>query len=404
MESSLWTEKYAPRGSREVVGQNKAVQELAAFVASYRRQKKKAALLYGPAGTGKTCSAYAVAREHELEVVEINASDVRNKDAIERVVGSAMKQHSLTSKGKLILIDEVDGLSGTKDRGGLPALLKLMQYSAFPVVMTIADPWDVKFSSLRSKTVMIQYHHLAYTSIASILKRICKTEGIEYEEEALTSLSRSAGGDARAATNDLFTLTAATKKLEKSRLAELLERDMTDTIINALVKVFKTKDETIALAAFDNVQEDPQRVMLFLDENIPSEYRKPEDLCRAYEALSRADVFAGRIRRMQHWRFLVYVNALTSAAIALAKDEKYPGFTAYKQPSRILRIWQQNMKWQKRNDISKKIAMHTHCSQRVARKDIFPFLHVVFRKNKTAANAITRELDLSDDEAAWLKK
>ena len=127
-----YTIKYQPKNSQEIIGQDEAVKTLKDFITNYKTQKKKAILLYGPSGTGKTSSTYAVAKELNLKLIEINASDTRNKEQIENKVGGASKQMSLFSKGKIILIDEVDGLSGMKDRGGIPTIIKLIQtYEGF---------------------------------------------------------------------------------------------------------------------------------------------------------------------------------------------------------------------------------------------------------------------------------
>ena len=81
-------------------------------------KNKKPLLVHGPPGTGKTASVYAIANELGYEVVEANASDFRDKNSINSVVGSALNQVSLFKKGKIILIDELEGFSGNADRGG----------------------------------------------------------------------------------------------------------------------------------------------------------------------------------------------------------------------------------------------------------------------------------------------
>jgi replication factor C large subunit len=256
------------------------------------------------------------------EIIEVNASDFRNKDKINSIIGNAIKQMSLFATSKIILVDEIDGLSGSKDRGGISEITKLIAESSFPVLLTANNPWDNKFSSLRNKTEMIEFPSLDYKDIFKVLKRICDKENISYEDDTLKTFARRCGSDVRAAINDLQTFTND-KKLTKETLEELSDRNKTEKITSALLKIFKTTDANIARNALNNIDEDFDKVMLWIDENLPKEYIIPEDLARAYDKVSKADVFSRRIRRRQHWRFLIYINALLSAGIATAKDEKY---------------------------------------------------------------------------------
>jgi len=400
---TLWTKKYQPKNASEVKGHDKALLELKNFILNFKNQKKKAAIIYGPSGVGKTCSAYAIANDLNYEVFELNASDFRNKSNIELTLGPAIMQRSLFSNNKIILIDEIDGLSGKNDRGGVSALAKLIDRSIFPVIMTATNPYGQKLNALRKKSELVHFHTLNYLSVFSVLKNICTKEKIKFDEEALKSLARHNAGDLRSAINDLQTLTHENKELKEDDLNELSDRNRTENMISALMKVFKTTDINIAIRAFENVEEDIGKQFLWIDQNLPEEYQKPEDLARAYDCLSRADVFKGRIRRWQHWRFLVYVNALISAGVAVAKDEKYKGFTSYKPTTRILKLWRANMKYQKRKSIASKIAEKTHTSSKRALQDTLPYLSLIFKKNKELSGKLAKEFELDKDEVEWLK-
>jgi replication factor C large subunit len=399
-----FTIKYQPKTTKEIVGQDTSIKKLKEFINDFKKQKKNAILVYGPTGTGKTISAHVIAKDLNLEILEVNASDVRNADQINSLIGGAIGQMSLFAKGKLILIDEIDGLSGTKDRGGLQAIIKLIEKSSFPIILTATNPWDNKFSTLRRKTEMIEFAPLDYLPIFNILKTICEKEKIKFEEEVLKGLARRAGHDARAALNDLQTLTLETKELTKKSLEELGERNKLDTMINALIKIFKSTDPKVAITAFDNVQENLDHQLLWLDENLPKEYTKPEDLAKAYDKLSKADVFNRRIRRWQHWRFLVYINALITAGIAVSKKEKYNHFVQYKPTGRLLKLWWAKQKSMKKKAIAEKIAFKTHTSKKEALKNTLPYLQAAFKKNKDFRIKLTDELDLSKEEVEWLKK
>ncbi|HME86985.1 MAG TPA: replication factor C large subunit, partial [Candidatus Nanoarchaeia archaeon] len=332
-----------------------------------------------------------------------NASDFRNAEAIHSIVGSAAKQMSLFSKGKIILIDEIDGISGTKDRGGIPELISIIETSAFPVICTGIDMFDSKFSALRKKALMIEFEAPSAQIIFDILAHICSIEKIQYEEATLKQLARQSGGDVRAAITDLQIL-SYDKKLIKEDVETLSSRNRQESIPSALVKVFKATDLSIALSAFESVDEDLPELMLWIDENLPLEYKKPEDLARAYHYLSQADIFNRRIRRWQHWRFLAYVSSFLSGGVAVAKDEKYKEFIQYKPTNRILKLWMANQKYAKRKTIAEKIHERLHTSQKETIKSTIPYLQVIFKNNVEMGKKIAHELELDEEQVEWLRK
>ncbi len=393
-----WTAKSV--ASKDIL--QPGLVQLRDFLSTFKKQKKKAAFLYGPSGTGKTSAVYALAEELGLEILELNASDVRNADGIQSRLGVASQQMSLFSKSKVILVDEADGLAGNNDRGGATAIASLIADTKFPIVLTANDPWESKLSSVRTKSVMIEFPAYDYLAITAILKAMCDREKITYDESVLKTLARRCGGDLRAAITDLQTI-ASFNQITKESLSVLGDRDKEDSMTNALTKVFKNSDPAIAIAAFDTVGEDLDGAFLWVDENLPKEYTQPKDLARAYDALAKADVYRGRIRRRQHWHFLTYVNALLSAGVAVAKDQKYPGVVSYAQTMRLLKIWQANMKYQKRKAIAEKLAPLMHSSMKRMIKEL-PFIQVLFKQNTPAAKTLAEQAELDPEEVEWLGK
>ncbi len=397
---TLYTAKYAPKNSKQLFGQQKAVEQLQHFLLNYKQQKYKAALLHGPIGTGKTSSIYALANEHDFEVLELNSSDLRNAANIKTFLDSALGQQSLFFKPKLVLIDEIDNISGIKDRGCIPALVKAISKSSFPVIVTANDAFNKKLKPIKKISLPIEFHKLQYRTIAHTLEWVAQQENIEYEEKAINSLARQVDGDLRAALID-FQITTTDKKFTYEKTQLLSDRKRTESIINALRIIFKSSSVENALPALRDVDVNIDEIFLWMDANIPKEYQTPSSLAKAYEHLSRADVFRGRIRKRQHWRFLAYINNLLTAGISSAKDERNPEFTQYKPTMRLLRIWQSNMKNAKKKEIAAKLAAATHTSTKVAREQI-PYLQQIFRHSNPTA--IAEELDLTDDEVNWLRK
>ncbi len=130
----MWVKKYAPENIGQLVGNPKTKKEFFLWLEKWK--PGKAALLYGPPGIGKTTIAYLAAKKLGYDIVEMNASDLRNKAGIASVLGAAATQASLFSRGKLLLADEVDGVAGRRDRGAIGEIVSTVKKSSFPLVLT----------------------------------------------------------------------------------------------------------------------------------------------------------------------------------------------------------------------------------------------------------------------------
>jgi replication factor C large subunit len=398
MVSQPLTEQFRPSSTDDIIGQDKAVAAARNYAKNFKNSKKKALLLHGPPGVGKTTLALALAKEYDWELVEINASDVRNKANIEQHLGAVMKQRSLFSTTKLVLIDEVDGLSGTKDRGGASALTDLIKDSVYPVVLTANDAYDSKLKSLRKICEVVEMSPPQYRSVLNVLKDVCEKSGITFDESALKTLARRAGGDIRGALTDLQSL-ATNNRITSEELDMLGERRQAETVFNALQRILKGSDPKMARDAIDAVDESIDDFFLWIDENVPREYTKPEDLVAAFDALSRADVHKGRIMRWQHWRFLVYVIDEMTCGVALAKKEKYSGFTKFQRSRRPLTYWQANSSKKKKEAIAAKIAEHSHMGVSQAMEHL-PYFAAMFKADKN--HPIIEQCDLDASEVKWI--
>lgn len=391
-KSVTWCEKYRAGCFSDVKGQDLAIEKVKIFLKQF--PKKKSLILHGPPGTGKTSLAYALASELDLEVFELNASDLRNKEKIEQLLGPASQQRSLFKHGKVILVDEVDGIS-ISDRGGLPELLGVIEITSFPMIITANDIWQKKFNLLRTKSELVQLKELDYKIILDVLRNICIKESCQINNDVLMSLAIRCRGDVRAAINDLQTLAVSKEDLI---VKDLGERNKEVSIFNALQYIFKTaKLDGKMVDVFDEVHMELDEIFLWIEENIPMEY-KGEELAKAYDALAKADVFRGRIHRQEHWRFMVYEYFFLGPGIASAKKFNKVGWTSYRKPSRVLKIWLQNQRSEKKKSICQKYAPYAHISARRAMKD-FMLLKIILK------NSIVREnLKLSEDEIAYLDK
>ncbi len=398
-----FTKRYAPKHTKDVIGQDAPILKLKDFVNNFKKQKKKAMFISGPVGCGKTVAVQAIANELNYELLEINASDTRNSAAIESIVGAAIHQASFFHKGKIIMIDEAEGITGTQDRGGLTTLADLIDQTAFPIIIISNDAYDHKFSGIRKKCAVLDFNPLTVEDVFKIIKQIAEKEKIQAEDDILRTISRRSAGDSRAAITDLQVL-AVQGKITREEIDALSYREKEDTMQDALIKVFKNSDPLIAIDAFERVDEQQDKLMLWVDENLPLEYTKREDLAMAYNFLSKADIFQKRIIKRQDWRFLVYINALITAGVAVSKTEKNRTPIDYKQTSRILKMWIMNNKYAKRKSIALKIAEKTHCSLHDAIQSSVPYIKVIFQKNKKMSEKLTDEFEFDQEEVEWLER
>ena len=382
-----WVNKYRPKKYEEILGQKEIILKTKNYLENFPKVKKKTILIGGPPGVGKTSLVEVLANENNAEIFELNASDFRNKNMIKERLSPVLEQTSLFKTKKIILIDEVDGISGMQDRGGITELISWIEKSNYPIICTANDVWEKKLNSLRKKCELIEMKKISPSIIKEKLKQILKNENKEVTLNVLNSIAINSDGDFRSAINDL----EAASSLENPEEFEISPRNKRENIFDIMKKIFQEKSDNEMLSRYDKVDMPLEEIILWIEENIPKVYKEKEIL-NAQEKLGKVDIFKKRIFRQQYWRFLVYQNIFLSYGISQAKGQKEKkGFYKYTKPERILKIWLNNVKHAKRKTIAQKYSKKTHVGEKRILKEWKEIKNIL--KNPK----IQKELKLNED-------
>ena len=401
---SAWTFKHKPKTLKEVVGNREAIQKLVDWIKSWDKgiPKKRAAFLYGPPGIGKTVTVEALANDLKMELVEKNASDYRTEEAINRFAGLASQYGSLFGAKRLILLDELDGLTGTADKGGVKAITDVIKTAQCPIVLIANNAYDPRFSNLRNYCLLIEFKKPTASEVLSRLKTICLREGIQAEESALKFIANRSEGDVRSAVNDLQALAQGKRKLTYEDVSWLGYRDRQEAIFTVLRMIIYGKTCEGAKRAVDMADVDIDMLFEWVYENVPAHLTDPHDLARAMDALSVADVYRGRIRSTQDWSLVRYVIDFMTAGVAMARVNTKTSEWRFRFPERIQMLSRSKAERAMQLEIGRKIKRRCHISANRASKEIIPYLRIIFKNNIEMAAGLTKWLDLSPEMVDYL--
>ncbi len=382
-----WVIKYRPRRIDEVVNQDQAKKILVPWIKSWlagRKPEKRAALLHGPPGVGKTSLVEAIAGEFSLEVVELNASDYRRRSDIERIVGAAARKRSMFKKGVLILLDEVDGINPREDAGGIEALVSIIKTTDNPIIMTANDPWKDFLRPLRDVSIMVEFKPLTLTQLVSLLQRICDAEKLECEREALRYIAERSEGDVRAAINDLQAVAQGYGRVTISIVREVVRgREKSVDIWRTLNQVFyKPRYAWIARKAVSQSEKDYEELLAWINDNLPRKYGEPGDVFRAWDALARATTFLNRAKFGGRWELLSYVFDLMGAGVAYARQEGADLKARYSYPEKIRLLAQLRAKREVREKLAEILAKRVLTSKSTVKNEVLPILSAIFKNAK----------------------
>ncbi len=426
---SDWTERHRPKSEQQLEGNEVQRRKIRTWLDEWKAgsPKKKALLLVGPPGVGKTTVARAIAEDMGWNVIELNASDARNAAAIRKAATNGATHRSLFHDPNaplsrtLILLDEVDHLSGglrevsqariakamestepnepkvtlSGDSGGKAELLNLLAQTKQPVILACNDEMGLwgKNSSWRSTRDRFGKHlqkiifdRANNEALRRIARRVLREEGLGFDDAAITALVDSNHGDLRALVRDLQVMTSGLNGPLTADVvtthAESSQRDVSVEIFPGLDSLYRSRSASDALTITRTIDKDPSELLNWVHWNNASLFGNTPGIQQGSRSLKQADkMLMGRYLNTAH-RSTYWTQHLASLSASIANPVSLEGRIFPSYPNFLRRGGSMS-----RPSIIEKLSLLSGTSKATTRDEFLPALMLLGREDSPLGDA-----------------
>jgi replication factor C large subunit len=313
----MWSEKYRPKNLLEMVGNEEAKEFFVKWLGKWIKGTKPL-LLVGPPGIGKTTMAVLGTKQFGYDLISMNASDVRNKQKIQEILNPILGNSSVLGK-PMIFIDEVDGIHGRSDFGGVEALIDILKEPTVPIILAANSDASDKMKSIKKVTTTVKLRPLPPRLMRLYVEEILKREGASIKIGSMIKMIIDSRGDIRSILNSAQVLAGGFEpQLDKS-----YETNNVEESVNLF---FNAKSLEEAQAILYSMRIDPREKINAFYSSIITSTIPAYLLKEMLGVLSEADMLYGKIMRNQEWRLLRYLDGILLKLYRQGTTIKYSKF------------------------------------------------------------------------------
>lgn len=402
----MWSEVYRPRTVEQMFGNEDARINVIKWLSKWI-DGARPLLLVGPSGVGKTTLVKLLALKFDYDLVEMNASDTRNKTDLERLILPLFNNKSVSGRKVLLFLDEVDGISGREDLGGLEYLIKIMKESTIPVIMAANTQDNAKIKQLSKVCKTVKFSPVPPRILAMFLDYVLRSHDKKLDVEEKKLVIDRSNGDIRALLNN-----AQAKVAGYDAVADDVSEIDIATAINGYFSSINTLEAMNYISHANATYPDPRfgmssderrkdKLNAFFSSIVSSRIRY-DSIASLLDVLSKVDLVVGRMAKNRRWSLLRYIDYMI--AYGLFENSRKLGLK-YNQYSMIWPIMAPIFaRGQLMKNLLLKFALKTHTSKSIFGSLYLPYLVKIMHDNNIDPRELIVELNLDQKEGEALAR